>query len=250
MVASLRMRLTRELPLAAILLLTGAALFFGGGPGGGSVPWIGGAGLFLLLVLFAFRGVPGGWPAVLPLAALVAWSGVSVWWSILGSRSWDYANRGFVYLLVATLGLWLAGRRRELAYGLAALLGAVVVWSLAGKVLPFLYGDYGRVARLRGPVGLWNQLALLADFALPLALWRRGRSGVLLGYAWIVALLLTYSRGGVLTAIVVLVAWFVLTDERVESAVVLAAASLPAFAVVGIAFALPGVSSDGQSSHT
>jgi hypothetical protein len=136
-----------------------------------------------------------------------------------------------------------------LALGLAALLGAVVTWSLLGKVLPFVYDDYGRIARLRGPVGLWNQLALLADFALPLALWRRGRSGTLLAYAWIVALLLTYSRGGLLTAIVVLAAWFALTDERAQGAAVLLVAALPAAAVVGIAFLLPGVTSDGQSSH-
>ena len=250
MVASAEMRAIRELPLAASLLLAGFALFFGGGPRFSSLPWLGALALAAVIALIAMRGVPAGWPRVVPLAALAAWLALSIAWSALPDRSWDYADRAFVYFLVAVLGLWLAGRTRALALGLAALLGAVVAWSLLGKVLPFLYGDYGRIARLRGPVGLWNQLALLADFALPLALWRRGRSGTLLAYAWIVALLLTYSRGGVLTAVAVLAVWFVATDERVESAVVLVAAALPAFAVVGIAFALPGVTSDAQSSHT
>src|SRR6266699_615157 len=133
------MRATRELPLAACLLLTGLALFFGGGAGSGSLPWIGGGALVAVVVLMATRGVPAGWTALVPLAALVAWCGLSIWWSTLSSRSWEYANRGFVYLLFAVLGLWLAGRTRQLALGLAAVLGAVVAWSLAGKVLPVLY---------------------------------------------------------------------------------------------------------------
>ncbi len=245
-----RMPAIRELPLAASLLLVSLALFFGGGAASGSLWWIGGAVLLVLLVLVATRGVPGGWLSLAPLAALAAWLALSIAWSGLPDRSWDYADRTLVYLLFAALGLWLAGRTRELALGLAALLGALVVLSLLGKVIPPLYGDYGRIARLRGPVGLWNQLALLGDFALPLALWRKRLSGTLLAYGWIVALLLTYSRGGLLTAIVVLAVWFVITDERIESGAVLASAALPGLAVVGIAFLLPGVTSDGQASHT
>src|SRR4029077_15497335 len=85
-------------------------------------------------------------------------------------------------------------------------------------VVPPLYDDYGRVARLRGPVGLWNQLALLGDFALALALWHKRRAGTLLAYGWLVALALTYSRGGLVTAVFVVAAWFVLSDERVGGA--------------------------------
>ena len=69
-------------------------------------------------------------------------SGLSISWSLLPDRSWDYADRALVYLLFAALGLWLAPRTRELANGLCILLGAVVVWSLAGKVLPPVH-DYG-----------------------------------------------------------------------------------------------------------
>jgi O-antigen ligase len=245
------MRAIRELPLAASLLLIGLALFFGGGPGSGSLPWLGGGTLLVVVVLIATRGLPPGWPLLVPLAALTAWLALSITWSALPDRSWDYANRTLVYLLFALLGLWLAARTRELALGLMALFGAVLVWSLLGKVLPSVY-DYGppEVGRLRGPIGLWNQLALVAAFALPLALWRRRLEGVLLAYAAIVALLLTYSRGGLVTAVLVVAVWFVLDDERLESARTLLAAAVPAAVVVGIAFALPGVTGDGQSSHT
>jgi hypothetical protein len=244
------MRAIRELPLAASLLLVGLALFFGGGPGYGSLPWLGGAALAVIVVLIAVRGVPSGWPRLVPFAALAAWLALSISWSALPDHSWDYANRTFVYLLFALLGLWLAGQRRELALGLMALFGAVLVWSLLGKVLPFVY-DYGtrESGRLRGPIGLWNQLALVAAFALPLALWRRRLEGVLLAYAASVALVLTYSRGGLITAVLVVAAWLVLDDEHLESARTLLAAAVPAAVVVGIAFALPGVTGDGQPSH-
>lgn len=249
MVASPSMRAIRELPLAASLLLAGCALFLGHGPESGPLTFIGGAALLLVVVLVATRGLPAGWPRLVPLALLVAWLALSISWSALPDRSWDYANRTLVYLLLALLGLWLAGRTRPLALGLMALFGAVLLWSLLGKVLPVVY-DYGPpgVGRLRGPIGLWNQLALVAAFALPLALWRRRLEGALLAYAATVALLLTYSRGGLVTAVLVASAWFLLDDERRESARTLLAAAVPATAVVGIAFALPGVTGDGQSS--
>jgi hypothetical protein len=250
MVASREMRAIRELPLAAPLALAALAVFFGGGPGESSLMWLGGGALLVGVVLLGAVGAPRGALALLPLAGLVLWLALSIAWSTLPNRSWDYADRGLVYVLFAMLGLWLAPRTRLLANGLSLLLAAVVVWSLLGKVLPVVH-DYGPpgLTRLSAPVGLWNQLAVLGAIALPLALWRRGLQGTLLSYGWIVALLLTYSRGGILTAIVVLAAWFAFTDERGESAATIVAAAIPAGVVGAIAFALPGVTSDGQSAH-
>src|SRR3954447_7004092 len=250
MVRSPAMPAVRELPLAASLLVLAAALFVGGGATSRSLAWLGGAVLLTLLVLLATRGVPAGWPTVVPLALLTIWLALTIAWSALPARSWEYANRALLYTLFAALGLWLAPRRRELGLGPMGVLGAVGVGSLLGKVLPPLYDDYGRVARLRGPVGLWNQLALLGDFALALALWRKGRAGTLLAYGWLVALALTYSRGGLAVAVLMVCTWLVLSEERMESAATMVAAALPAAVVVGIAFALPGVTGDGQSSST
>ncbi|HEU5371390.1 MAG TPA: O-antigen ligase family protein [Gaiellaceae bacterium] len=244
------MRGIRQLPLAAPLLLTGLALFFGGGPADSSVFWLGGLALLALLALLASEGVPGGWEGPALLALLAVWCAISIAWSWLPDRSWDYANRTLVYAALAAAGLWAAGRTRGLALGLAVLLGAVIGWSLLGKVLPPVY-DYGGldVTRLRGPIGLWNQLALATDYALVLALAFRRRGGTLLAYVALVALLLTYSRGGVLTAVVVCAAWFLLAEERVDGAVTLLSAAVPAAVVVTIAFVLPGVTSDSQSLH-
>ena len=176
-----RMRATRYWPLGPALALCGAALFAGGALQTGPLTWFGAGALIAILALLALRGAPRGVVRLLPLAALAAWCGASIWWSTLPDGSWDYANRALVYLLFALVGLWLADRTRELAVGLAVLLAAVAVWALLGKVIPSLPGDYSttvagpEIARLRGPAGLWNQLALLGDFALPLALWIAGR---------------------------------------------------------------------------
>ncbi len=244
------MRAIRELPLAAALALTGLALFFGGGPSYGPLAWLGGGAVLALVLLLAVRGAPAGWPSLLPLAGLATWLALSISWSALPDHSWDYANRALVYLVFAALGLWLAGHRRELTLGLMVLLGALLAWSLLGKVLPVVY-DYGTfdVGRLRGPVGLWNQLALVAAFALPLALWRRRLEGVLLVYVATAALLLTYSRGGLITAVLVVGAWLALDEERLAGVRTLLAGALPAVAVVGVSFALPGVTGDYEPSH-
>ena len=172
MLASRSMRAAAQQwsPLVAALVLTAAALFFGGGSGDGSLPWLGGAAIVLALVFAATRPLPGGLLPFAPLAALAVWSALSVAWSIEPDRSWAYANRGLVYLAFALVGAFAADRIRELMLGLAAILGAVCVWSLAGKALPWLYDDYERVARLRAPIGYWNALALLGAIALPIGL--------------------------------------------------------------------------------
>jgi O-antigen ligase len=251
MVASPGMRAIRDLPLAASLVLAGSALFFGGGAFDGSLPWLGGGALLAVLASLALLGPPAGAVRLVPFAALTAWLAVSIAWSTLPDRSWTYADRTLVYLLFALLGLWLAPRTRGLALGLGVLLGLVALWALLGKVVPSVY-DYGPpgVSRLRSPVGLWNQLALLGAFALPIALWRRRIEGTLLAYVWLVALVLTESRGGLAVAAVVVALWFVFGAERIEAAAVLVSAALPAAAVSGVAFGLRGITSDGQTYHT
>jgi hypothetical protein len=245
--------------LAATALLLAGAVFRGG-----AVPWVGLAALLLALAAAApvLLGraprpalTPVGLGAVGLLAGFVAWNGVSVLWSTRPDRSWDYLNLGLVYLAFLACGV-LAGARlplRVVASALAAVLGAAAVWALAGKVFPGLYPDYERVARLRGPVGYWNALALLGDFALPLGLWLATRTraragGVLLVYAWVLAILLAFSRGGVLVAVVVVAVWLAAESRRLESLAALALGGIPAVVVAGIAFGLDGITEDGQSA--
>src|SRR5262249_22675728 len=169
MLASIGMRAARELlsPLTLALVLVGVALFFSQDPGDSRLPWLGIGALVLAGVLFATRSPPDGLIALVPLAVLAVWLAVSIAWSAEPDRSWSYANRTFVYLAFALVGAYLAAEPRRLLYGFSALLGAVCVWALAGKVLPWLYEDYGRIARLRGPIGDRHAPGLLRDIRPP-----------------------------------------------------------------------------------
>ena len=127
-------------------------------------------------------------------------------------------------------------------------------YALLAKCVPALYADYGRIARLRAPLGYWNELALLCDAGVPLALWAAARArapraraaGAVLLYGLVVTLLLTYSRFGVALACVAAAAWVFLDRRRVESLAALALGGGAGAAVFGIALALPGITSDGQ----
>src|SRR5919198_5727473 len=216
------------LPLlgAAGVLLT-VSLFFGGGSGDERLFWIGMGALLVMLLAAAVTGLPSlpreGTLFFALLVAYVVWTGVTVVWSIVPDRSWAELNRGLVYAALAVIGL-LAGSlvRRSArlgALGLVVLLGAVCFWALAGKVVPALFADGARVARLRNPVGYWNALALLADVALPLFLWvaARRRDLAALGlYVAVLAILLTYSRAGVIVGVLSVAAWLAFGFARRE----------------------------------
>ena len=245
------MPVIRDPPLAASLLLVALALFLGGGSGDGSLWWLGAGAATAAVALAALQGVPeGGSRSLRWLRSPRGQRSRSRGRGSRRARGTTRTGRSSTCSSPCSGSGSRAARGRS-RLGCASLLGAVALWALLGKVLPPVY-DYGPpgVARLRGPVGLWNQLALLGDFALPLALWRKRLSGTLLAFCWLVALVLTYSRGGLATAALVVAAFLVLTDDRWESGATLVAAAVPAAAVVGIAFALPGVTSDGQSNAT
>ena len=229
------------------------ALFFGGGDSNAPLVWIGGLALLLAAALLLRFGGFGRTGALFlaALAALTLWSGLSTVWSISPDRSWQFTNRTLAYLAFALAGVLVGARlpRARIAGAAAGLVGLVAGWALLAKVVPGLYTDYGRLARLRSPLDYWNELALVCDAGVPLALWlaaRRRLEGVVLLYVLVVALLLTYSRFGVVLACAAGAVWIVGTSHRVES---LAAAALGGGAgagVFGVALALPGITSDGQ----
>src|SRR5436190_143697 len=208
-----------ELAAAALAF---CALFFADGHANAPLVWIGGLALLLAAVLLAYpprldrpTGLfLGG------LFGLAVWAGLSTIWSVSPDSSWQFTNRTLVYGAFALAGAGVGSRvsRRRLAEGAAILLALVAGWALLAKCVPALYSDYGRIARLRAPVEYWNELALLCDAGVPLALWlaaRRRIEGVVLLYLLVVTLLLTYSRFGVALACAAAAVWIVISRERV-----------------------------------
>jgi O-antigen ligase len=233
------------------------AIFFGGGSSDAPLVWIGTLALALAVVSLLSPPLFDR-PAALfggGMLGLAAWSGVSVIWSTSPDHTWVYTNRTLVYATFALVGVVVGARvsRDRLALGAAALLGLVAGWALLAKCVPALYSDYGRLARLRAPLDYWNELALLCDAGVAVALWlatvRRRVEGAVLLYALVVTLLLTYSRFGVVLACAVAVAWVWLDRGRVESLWVLVLGGGVGAAAFGIALKLPGITSDGQSRH-
>ena len=58
---------------------------------------------------------------------LVAWLGVTVWWSIVADRSWDAFNKGVAYVAFLGLGFVLAALGRERAARVAGYVLALVI---------------------------------------------------------------------------------------------------------------------------
>lgn len=243
---------------AAAVLVAFAALFFSAGSSQSRLFWIGTAAVVVAALGWMVRPVRIARPGIVffgALGALVLWQGLSIGWSIQAARSWDYTNRGLAYFAFAAVGALLAGvAPRRLAQGTALLLGALFAWALLAKVVPALYDDYGRLARLRYPIGYWNELALLAAASVPIGLWLVGRGGdrrvrvaggVLL-YGALVVALLTFSRVGVVLSVVAAIAWLVFDRDRLVVVGPLAVAWVAGALVGGIGLLLPGVGDNGQ----
>jgi O-antigen ligase/polysaccharide polymerase Wzy-like membrane protein len=261
-------RWAARLLLGAGGLLAAVSSLLSSGSSNGRLVWIGLAALAVATAVAAgaFVGLPrpalgrGAVAALLLLIALVTWMGISVTWSIEPDRSWDYLNRGLVYLALISVGVavgsFVSRAAYTWAYVLAAALALPLGWALLTKAFPGVGSGSGRVARLSAPVGYWNALALLFAMALPLALWLAARRehahwlralAVVYVFALVVGLTLTYSRGGVLAGGVAALLWIVLGRPRVESAAALLLGGGAGLGVAVWAFSQPGLADDGQS---
>ena len=216
------------------------------------------AGGWCALALSGRAPLPGGGLALAGLLlATAVWVGLSLGWSVAPDLSWEELHRTLVHLAFLAVGLLLGATgpaaSRRAAAALTVALGAAVVWALAGKVIPALFPDGARAARLRDPIGYWNALALAADMLLVLGLalaasvrsWTLRAAGAILAYGAVVALLLAASRAGVAAAALGVVLWLWLRRDRVEAALLALVAVLPGAAVAGWAFTRPALVDNG-----
>jgi hypothetical protein len=249
-------------------VLTGASVLASAGSSDDRLLWIGGAaivvaGLACAAAATGFLRLPLlGLAArlfVALLCALVVWCGLSIVWSIAPDLSWAYFNRGLAYLAFLAIGLLLAANvvrpARLTAIALAAFTGGAAAWGIASKMAPGIAPGNDRIARLHTPIGYWNALALLFAMGLPAALWLASRRehghvlrtvGVLLVYGSATAVLMTYSRGGVLVWLVVAALFILLVPPRLDSVAALALGGVPGAAVALWSFTRAGLSTDLQ----
>jgi hypothetical protein len=198
-------------------------------------------------------GSPAGWIGLGLLAAFAAWTGLSLAWSVAPSGTWVELNRAISYVLIVALALlaasWYPRAIWHGALGYAAIALVVALYALGGKVAPGIHvgpvdlNQTDVLARLRAPLEYWNALALYMAMAVPLALRMavdetrsaRVRLGALVALpVYLVVLGLTFSRGGVIAALVAVAVTIVLAGSALRTLMYLGlalAAAAPALVI-------------------
>lgn len=184
--------------------------------------------------------------ALLAFTGLAALTAVSISWAVQPNDAWQEANRTFAYVAAFAGSIALA-RLAPHRWGsvLGGILLASVVLSLYAllvKVAPDGLAEREVFARLRQPFDYWNSVGLAAALGLPAALWlgaRRHGPPLLNALAapavavLVVTVLLAYSRGSLLAAIVGLALWFALVPLRLRgAALVLGGGSIGALTAI------------------
>jgi O-Antigen ligase len=193
------------------------------------------AGCAVALLVVRRRGRIEGAAALGLFAVLAALTYASIAWSVQPATSWTEANRTLSYLAAFGAAVALA---RLIPARWAALTGAigtvaVVVcgYALLTKVFPATLDPTDTFGRLRTPFDYWNATGLMAAVGLPVCVWAGARpaTGRVLKSLTVpaiailtTALMLSYSRGSLLAALVGLACWFVLAPLRLRGTLVLA----------------------------
>ena len=207
------------LAFASAVLLAGptAIAFFSGGYF--DTPRLWGLAFAWLLVLIAVVCVPRPFPSSLAgrlvlagMAALTAWTAISLLWAPLSGAALDDVQRLLLYLgvliaAVALLGRVPARRAVEPALGLGACV--VVGYGVAGRLLPGLIDPAISLragGRLDQPLTYWNGVGALAAFGFVLCAhlladrsrlaWLRAVAAAACG-PLALGLYLSYSRGAI-----------------------------------------------------
>ena len=200
--------------------------------------------LALLLVTLFVRGyyqdVPlAGWVMVAFLAVLVGVKGLSMAWTISQSETVKEVLRSSMYLAVFLAVLAALTSRRQVGplMDIAVLMfTAVAGYGLLQKINPVEYPitSLDRV-RIDSTLGYGNSVAVVLGMGVTLALARmtamrnaliRGLYAALM-LAFLVAIYLTFSRGGIGSLGVGLVSLLVLTEKRLQTLANLILLSLP-----------------------
>jgi hypothetical protein len=256
--ATERRLLAPNLVLGAVLAagLSAAAVVAAGGTELGANTWVQVALLVVgvsLAVGALLIGAPGqrwGLAAFLAFVALTALAYASITWSVQPASSWLEANRMLSYLATFGAAIVLArllpGRWPALVGAVALATTAVSAYALLLKVFPETLDRVDQLGRLSQPLDYWNAVGLMAAMGVPVCLWAGARedaprwatalSPPAIAIA-IVTLLLSYSRGALVVAVIGAALWFAVVPLRLRGALILSLGVAGAAAVT--AWALP-----------
>lgn len=229
-----RARLEQGAALIAPALLIGGLALAGGGFDL-SARHIAGLAVWLLVVALLVLGAasratvgrPFYWGAGL-IGGLASLSALSSLWSGSIELSVIEADRVLVYLaffLAAFLIAQTEQRRQRFGEGIAIALALVAFLSLGSRLLPHLLeveNSLGSGPRTRYPLGYWNANGVAFGIGAAMLLWmsRRSLFGALRWLAvaslpaLLLALYLTYSRGGLLSLLVACGCLLILSHDR------------------------------------
>ncbi len=237
--------------LAPLALIAGIAL-----AGGGfdlSERHIAGLAVWLVVVVLLALGAasrallarPFYWTSGL-IGAVALFSAISSLWSGSVELSVTEADRVLVYLGVFLAAFLIAQtdqRRQRFAEGIAVGLIGIAILGLASRLLPDLISvaqGLGSGPRLRYPLDYWNANGVAFAIAAALICWI-GRNSLSVALRWaavaalpavLLALYLTYSRGGLLALLVACGVLAILSRDRLWMLATLAIGALGALPAV------------------
>ena len=254
--------------IAPLLLIGGLAL--AGGGFGLSDRHIAGLVVWLLLAAMLVFGAasratlarPFYWASGL-IGALALFSAFSSLWSGSIELSVIEADRIVVYLgffLAAFLIAQTGQARQRFGEGIALALIFVAALALASRLLPQILSVAevsGAGSRLSYPLGYWNGDGVVFGIGAGLALWL-GRHSLSTALRWIavvslpavlLALYLTYSRGGLLALAIASGCLIALSRDRLWLLATLAIGAVGALPAVLFVQAHPSVAENLNDSH-
>lgn len=200
---------------------------------------------WIILVGVLVGALPLRRPGVLSLIALgllgafVAWTAFSLLWTESSERTTAELSRVITYLGIFGLALSARGSKgtRRLVAALGAGIAVISLIALASRLNPTWFPDAAETARilpsaqnrLSYPLNFWNGLAELVAIGLPLVLYtstsarsllaRSMSAGVLPAMA--LTVFFTFSRTGTAAAIIGLLIFIGLTNDRLPKLIVL-----------------------------
>ena len=247
--------MSRSVSYAASVALGAAFAAVAFGAKGGSdisrataaeVPLVIAGGLIAAIcVTRARRGPVYGGVTLGLFALLAALTALSMSWSIVPDLTWIEANRTLAYLAVFAAAVAVVRVVPEgwicLLRGILIGATVIVVYALTSRIWPDVFSPDLTYARIGEPYGYWNAVGVTAAIAVPPTLWlgarRSGHAAAsalafpLMGLL-VVALVLCYSRGAMIAAVVAAALWLAFVPLRLRSLAVLVAGTVGALPVI------------------